>query len=444
LPTDKTLKIKKIIGPIWLVLEYSWYPFLTFLSTPYLLNRLGVDNYGLWVLFNTTIGISIAISSGTSLSVIKNISSIEWMDNPRVVELIIRSSLALSIVCGSLLSVICFSAFWFGANTFFEKMGNEEILLLIGVLAAVIISIEQIDAVLTAALKGAEQFGPTAKVEISFKALQIILAVVAVGFWGSLQIVFYIMVLISVIRLIAKYLMVKRFFKIASFAPVFNNIETTMHYAKWGWVQGFGSLLYGVADRFLIGSMLGAASLAYYSLATQLAQQIHGVSAAGLSALLPIISRKLREGYFSLSKITKITFITNMVWSTALSLGLLFFGKNILLIWLGEAEADACAEILKILIIAYWLLTINVVPFNILLASGKFKLTGIYVIVSGVIALFISYEMIQTFKLDLVGAAIGKITYAVITMVGMLFALSKILESENKKNHANKQKIELP
>ena len=54
-----------------------------------------------------------------------------------------------------------------------------------------------------------------------------------------------------------------------------------------------------MASRMLVGSLLGASSLTYYSIAAQLAMQVHAASAAGLSVIFPKISRKLTTQWFA-------------------------------------------------------------------------------------------------------------------------------------------------
>ena len=87
---------------------------------------------------------------------------------------------------------------------------------------------------------------------------------------------------------------------------------------------------------------------------------------------------------------------------------------------LGEAEAVASADLLWYLTIAYWLLAINVVPYYILLGLGRIRFIGISCIVAGAGAIFSMYVAIQA--IGLIGAASGRIVYAVLTLV-LIFPL---------------------
>jgi O-antigen/teichoic acid export membrane protein len=251
------------------------------------------------------------------------------------------------------------------------------------------------------------------------KTLQIFAAVLAVTIWGSVAALYVVLVLVAVARLIAKSWAARRFLALSSLRPTFANLGDILHYAKWGWLQGIGGLFFGIADRLLVGSLLGAASLAHYSLASQLAQQIHALSAAGFSVLFPKVSRWLAEdAYFSLWRITKLTMIGNILASGALALGLLIFGKTILSLWLGEAEAEASAEALWYLTIAYWLLAINVVPHFILLGVGRVRVVAISNLAAGIVLLVAMLVLVQPY--GLVGIAVARIVYGGIILVNCL------------------------
>ncbi|MDH4187665.1 MAG: oligosaccharide flippase family protein, partial [Nitrospira sp.] len=353
--------LTRLASPTWAVLEYGWYPLLVFIATPYLLHALGTEKYGHWMLLTATVSFGTILNVGTGAATIKQISAGRGRADGGNAERLVGSSLAIALLGGGLVAALIFVVFWFAGDTFFEKMGDRSLVRLTGVVAALLAWIEQIDNVFASALKGGEEFGRAARIEMTSKTLQILAAVMAVTLWGSVVALYVALVFVAAARLFAKAWITRRFLAISSLRPSFVNLADILHYARWGWLQGVGGLLFGVADRLLVGSLLGAASLAHYSLASQLAQQIHALSASGFSVLFPKVSRKLTEdAHFSLWRLTKLTMVGNVLGSVALALGLLIFGRTILSLWLGEAEAEASAEALWYLTIAYWLLAINV------------------------------------------------------------------------------------
>ena len=422
--------LKRLASPAWSVLEYGWYPLLVFLSTPYLLRTLGAEKFGLWMLLTATIGFGAVLNVGTGAATIKQVSAGRGRVDGGDVERVVRSSLAIALIGGGLLAALIFVVFWFAGDTFFEKMGDRSLVRLTGAVAALLAWVEQIDNVFASALKGAEQFGRASRIEMVSKTAQIFAAILVVAMLGTMTALYAALVLVAIARLVAKSWMVRRSLALLSLRPSFANMADILHYAKWGWLQGVGGIMFGIADRLLVGSLLGAASLAHYSVATQLAQQVHALSAASLSVLFPKVSRKLEgDANFSLWRITKLTMLGNLIASSALALGLLIFGREILSIWLGEVAAEASAEVLWYLTIAYWLLAINVVPYYILLGVGKVRFIGITCIISGVVAVFVTYAAIEV--VGLTGAAFGRGVYALLTMV-LLYPLAQLIIQERK------------
>ena len=408
--------LTKLVSPIWAMLEYAWYPLLVFMVTPYFLNTLGPQKYGHWMLLTATVGFGTILNGGTGAATIKRVSAGQGRADGGDVERVIRSSLAIALVGGGLLAALIFVVFWLAGDTFFQKMGDQSIVRLTGGAAALLAWIEQTDNVFASALKGAEQFGRAARIEMTSNTVQIVAAVLTVSAWGSVAALYAALVLVAVTRLIAKAWMARRLLDLSSLWPTFANGADILHYAKWGWLQGIGGLFFGIADRLLVGSFLGAASLAHYSVASQLAQQIHALSAAGLSVLFPKVSRKLEgDANFSLWRITKLTMAGNFIASGALALVLLIFGRQILSRWLGEAGAEASTEVLWYLTIAYWLLAINVVPHFILLGVGRMRFVAVSNLAAGVVLLIVMFVLVQPY--GLVGIGVARIVYGVIILV---------------------------
>ena len=407
-----------LVSPTWAVLEYGWYPLLVLVSTPYLLHSLGPKQYGMWMLLNATVSLGSVLSVGTSAGTIKQISESRGRKGHEEVERIIRSSLAMALIAGSLFSIFILAVFVMGADVFFNRMGDRSVLLLTGVVAAVLTVIDQIDNVFASALKGAEQFGRAARIEMAGKTAQVAAAVIAVIVWESLIALYFSLIIVATTRLIGKSWAIKSFLGLSSVQPCFNSLMGLFRFARWAWLQGAGGAFFGIADRMVIGALLGATSLAHYSVAMQLAQQIHGLSAAALSVVFPAVSRKLSENErFPLGDVTKMTMGVNLT-SGILAFGLMMFGRSILTIWLGEKEAEASTEVLWYLSIAYWLLAINVAPHFILLGVGRMQFVALSNLAAGIISFVPMVPLARVYGLS--GVAMSRIVYGTLILANCL------------------------
>src|SRR5262245_36033089 len=170
----------KFVDPALSGLYYGWYPLLVLFTTPYLLHSLGPMQYGVWMLLNATISLGSVLSIGASAGTIKQISASRGRASHEELERIIRSSLAMALIAGSLFAIFILAVFGMGGDLFFHRMGDRSLLSITGAVAAVLTIIDQIETVFASALKGAEQFGRAARIEIVGKTLQIVAAVIVV------------------------------------------------------------------------------------------------------------------------------------------------------------------------------------------------------------------------------------------------------------------------
>jgi O-antigen/teichoic acid export membrane protein len=397
------------------MLEYGWYPLLLFIATPWFLHRLGTGQYGIWMLLTATVGFGGVLNTGTGAATIKAVSAGIGRATNSDIERAVRTALAIALIGGGVLALVVFCVFWLAGGTLLGRMGNPALLQLTGVTAALLIWVEQLDNVFSSAMKGAEQFGQAAKVEIVSKTAQILVAALVLLPWPGLWALYAAVLAVSVMRLLAKIAIARRLLGLTDLCPSLAGTGDILHFAKWGWLQGVGGVLFGVADRILVGSMLGAASLAYYSIASQLAMQVHAVTAAGLSVIFPKVSRKLEDGgSFSLWRVTKLTMAGNLLLSTFLALMLILLGPMLLRIWIGADSAGPTAKLLFWLVIAYWVLALNVVPYYILLGLGRIRFVGLTVLVSGAIAVIAMYMAIS--RTGLTGAPAGRSIYAILSL----------------------------
>jgi O-antigen/teichoic acid export membrane protein len=410
---------KKLASPAWAMLEYGSYPLLLFIATPWFLRQLDTGGYGHWMLLTATVGFGGVLNAGTGAATIKAVSAGIGGSKDRDVEHTVKVSLAIAILGGGSLALLVFSVFSIAGPTLLSRMGDPALIRLTGVAAAALIWLEQLDNVFSSAIKGAEQFGQAARIEIASKTTQIVAAGIVLGMWPTLWALYATLLVVAVLRLIAKTIIARQLLGLTNLRPTLIGANSILDFAKWGWLQGVGGMLFGVADRMLVGSLLGASSLTYYSIASQLAMQIHAVSAAGLSVIFPKVSRKLESnGHFSLWRVSKLTMAGNLLLSSLLALVLLLLGPTILRSWIGATSAAPTAQILPWLVIAYWVLALNVVPYYILLGMGRMRFVGLTVLSCGIIAVTTMYFAITHEGLR--GAPAGRGIYALLSLALIL------------------------
>lgn len=407
--------LRKLASPAWAILEYGWYPLLLFIATPWFLYRLGTEQYGHWMLLTATVGFGAVLSTGTGAATTKAVSAGIGRAGSDP-ECTVRASLAIALIGGSALVLLVLAVFWLAGGSWFGRMGDPALVWLTGVAAALLIWLEQIDNVFSSAIKGAEQFGPAARVEVVSKTAQVLVAAIVLLKWTELPALYTALLLVAVTRLFAKAIIARRLLGLSNLRPSLTGVPEILYFAKWGWLQGIGGVLFGVADRLLVGSLLGATSLAYYSIASQLALQVHAITVAGVSVVLPTLSRKLANGRpFSLQRVAKLVMAANFALCTALASTLLIFGRDLLNFWLGFGTAQYVISILPYLVFAYWLIALNATPHYLLLSLGRFRFVAASNLVAGFLLILAISAVVTAYGLE--GVAAARILYGGVILI---------------------------
>lgn len=407
--------LRRLASPSWAVAEYLWYPLLLIVATPWFLRQLGTEQFGHWMLLTSIIGLGGILSSGTGSATIKLVSASIGRGDPLDAGRVVRASLAIAMLAGTGLALVLAIAFHVGGGALFARMGDPSLLRLTAMAAIVLLWLEQVDNVFSSALRGAERFGPAAQLEIAAKTVQVLAAAIALQVSPHILTLYAVLLVVSLARLFAKGLIVSRSLGLGHMGPSLEGARRLLAYSSWGWLQGIGGVLFGVADRMLVGSLLGAASLAYFSVASQLAMQIHALPAAALSVIFPAVSRmKESDRKSGLWRIVVLSAVASLLLSTAIAAFLLLLGKGVLNFWVGDQVAEPAGQVMPWLAVAYWLLALNVVPCYVLLGIGRIRYVGLTVLAAGVAATIAMYLAVG--RLGLAGSPVGRGVFALVTL----------------------------
>jgi len=399
--------------------DYLATPILMIAATPLLTSWLGVHQYGIWMLANAISGTLGVFNMGLGDATIKYVSSYHARGDERSVVRVIRSTLTIYALLGGVLTVLIFFTAPLLVHYVFKIKSRDHTLAIQAIqLAGIGLSIRSIDSVFLSALRGVERYDLTAKVTMAVKTATAVSAVflAAIGY-GVIEILLSSVALTAlgtfiqagvcrrVIPSLSFYLILDR----AALSEVFN-------FGIYSWIQSMAGMLFGQIDKLLIGAMLGTREVAYYTICAQLAQQIHSIPAAGFNFLFPLISRKSQyEGVNDLRHIYTRCLTINVLFALLLALPLVFLGKHILTVWMGDHFANEAYILLVILSVAFWLLSINVVPHNTLLGLGSVRFVAISNLVGGTLSLIGMVGLIPLIGIN--GAAAGRLFYGPIISI---------------------------
>ncbi|EAU5612241.1 hypothetical protein EF210_25440, partial [Salmonella enterica] len=128
-------------------------------------------------------------------------------------------------------------------------------------------------------------------------------------------------------------------------------IVNLLNESKWMFLQLTGGISLGLFDRLVIPLILSVNKLSSYVPCLQLVQLMFTISASANQILLPMFARMKASNTFPSNCFFKIQLVS---LSSALPcLVLLFFGYDILSIWISPAFASENFKLMQILSISY-------------------------------------------------------------------------------------------
>lgn len=355
---------------------------------PSLLQQLGPDGFGLFGVALTVISMSALFSIGASSITARNVSlCVEKNDNAGAISAV-RSAIGVVLLFGGSIAALAVISVPTISKHFLQRMGTDNTTsaaLLVGLVCALL---QEFDTVFSMALKGRDRFRLAATIEWVGRFLWATTILAAAAFSG----------LIATLVATVASLAVKAIVKGAATALVFHSSAVVVpsfdlarqgrlvSASRWLWFQNLSGLLALAADRLVVGSLFGSASMGVYTACAQLGQFAMLVPATAGQALLPWATKHVVAGT-SPSRGWKVTlvYLGFVCLVPGITMGLL--SAQALSVWLGPSFSENNWPTLVALSVSGASLAFFVPYHYALLAAGRVRLIGWANICGGLVCL---------------------------------------------------------
>jgi O-antigen/teichoic acid export membrane protein len=416
------------------IAEYIAQPLSMLVAAPFLVHKLGLSQYGVWMLVSAILGSMGILSTGFGDATVKYVSAYRGQNNLAGVERTMRATLTINAFLGGLFGVLVWVAAPYAVDHIFkiEPMFHTASLQAIRI-SAVILAIRSIESVFVSALRAFERYGPPVKLNVFLRTIVVVSAVVlaAVGrgvvaimiatlFWSALVVILQAVAARRVVGRLNPFPTLEK----EALAEVFS-------FGCFSWLQALAAVVFSYADRFLVAAMLGTAPLAIYALCVQVSQPIHGLAAAAFNFVFPHISARHEAGEIhGPRRVFRLALLTSVGLSLALATPLVLFGKPLLTLWMGAEFAQQAYVVLAVLAVAHMILAVNIVAHYTLLALGCVRFVSIVNVLGGIVslgavALFIPY-------FGLTGAAFGRLLYGAVAALSLFRVRTMLARSVSR------------
>jgi O-antigen/teichoic acid export membrane protein len=408
----------KVPRSVWAAVEYGTLPLLLLVATPVLLNHLGLQLYGLWIFVISCAGLGSLFTLGAASTATRHVSYWQATGERRLVLETARCCIALATITVMLPSLMIWGASEYLAIAWFGKLGPTSQVRSALLVVAIVMFVNEIDAVVAGVLRGFDQWRGNAITEIIGRGILVAGACqIAIEERGLLTLLLW-----TVVSYVCKFIM--RAAILAYMLPDLLDtlrvsrdvLNQTVRFGRWQGIQSLAAFLLLTFDRILVGAWLGAAALARYTVCIQLAQQIHAIPAAAGSTLYPFASRLSAAKKTIEMRQLAVMALPLLMFASVLAGCLIVFRHEILSVWIGDAFAKDNGHLFAYLAVAFFVLAISVVPHYLLLGFGEPHVVAITNLLGGLA--YVGAALILLGSEDLVALAQARVIYGLILFLG--------------------------
>jgi len=395
------------------------------LVIPYLDKNLGIERIGLLTIFWSLIGYFSVFDFGLGRAITQKISSI----NNDLSDLKKKSTIGLFLTLilgflGTLISVLLLQLFPLSNFKISQDLINE--VTISTYLVCFSIPLTTFSSGARGILEGVLMFKEINILKFFLGLTNFIFPVISIILFGNNLIFIVALLLFSrLIYCILIYNLIKSYIISINIKESQSEVRSLFIFGGWMTISNIISPLMVIADRFVIGFVLGVSVVAYYTVPSEFLIKLLIIPAAITTSVFPVFSNLFFSNKKRLKKIynkTIILIFSLMFVITALTFVFSEFGLEI---WLGYDYKNNSSLIVKILLFGILFNSIAQVPYSLIQSSGDAKSTTIIHVTESIIYFPLLFLLIN--KFGIIGAALAWTTRACIDFILLkIVALKKI------------------
>lgn len=423
------LKSQTFKNSYWSIVDVTVYPAVMIFATAFFIQKLGAEQYGVWMLVNSLMASIGVLNLGLADATIKYISQYRALQDNYAVLRIIRTTFSIYVGLAVILVVISFSIGLIINHFGWFHIEIPQRLILANCIkvSGIILGSKFIEQVFLAIFRGFERYDISAQLSTISKLTIIGCQVILVSLNYQIVEVFQGVALIMVLLIFIESIVVKLYFHNVSFRPYFDKstFKEVFSYGLWSWLQSVFIIVASQLDKFAIASLVGLKILAYYSIGYTVYIQLHSIFAASVSWIFPAVSLKIQRKESILPLYYQSRF---MLFCSALIIVslLVFTGPWIFKQWLGDIVFAKSYPFIFLFLCYEILIVLNIIPYYFLNGGGFVQLNTWFEFFTKLLNLISMFLFFQYF--GVIGLIYGLIVSLVVTIpIQNYFLTNKVL-----------------
>lgn len=405
---------------------------IAFVLTPYVVHTLGDTRYGIWTILVALTGYMMVLDLGVSSAIIKFVARYRAQQDTQAVNEFVSSAFAVYIVI-ALVILLLTPLLAYGVTHYieFEDELKDTVYLLV-VITSVNMAFTTLRGLFKGTLVGLQRHDIVNALKIS-QGLFTSALIFLVLYMGYGLLAMSIVAISTQLLLIASLIyFTRKYFpeiQIKLSLAKLATAKSAVNFGKFTFLSMLANQMVYFSDVLIVGFFLSAAAVAYYTIASTLAQYTQQLVIGICSSFLPYFSGvqasddsgELVRSYLMGTKIV-------IAVSNLFCVGIFILGSYFIEIWLSEIYAAISTPILLILITIQIVKGPQSLSYSLLQGLGKHKVYSYWQTVFSVSNLVLSIILVKAYGLLGVAAAtaITQITFHGVVVPILTFKFLKI------------------
>jgi O-antigen/teichoic acid export membrane protein len=426
------MKQRLVFGTILTAVSSGWSVIITLFLTPFLINNLGKELYGIWVLvtsFTVASGFLSLLDLGIQSSIVKFVAEYHAKQDQERLAQVISAGLYFFLGIG-VIGAIGVAVF---AWLFFTKIFSfPPSLAIVGQSLLFILAVQTIlefpSLIFLAVLVGLQQFVFIRILNILQMSLYAVLSVLMIISGYGVVSLGIAMLVVSVVKLLLAMIVVRRILPNLSFVLRFDKILlfSVVRFSGGMFLVRILAVIYNQMDKIIIGVMLTSTLLTDYDIAYKIQLlALIALSFVNPQIVAPASSLYATQDYIRLQEL----FLKGTKYSLALCLPVIVcafvLSRSIIQVWIGPEYAYN-TFIAQLFLSSVFIIAAIAVGQNILFGMGHIRAVLLIMIPNIVVNLLIS--IILAPRIGVAGVIWGTVIGTVIVFLPYLWYYLKTLE----------------
>jgi len=395
------------------VIDYLSYPVGMLLVAPVVLHRIGVAEYGVWMIATSVISAGSMIAAGFGDACVQRVAQLRATGELSNAPDAVKSILAINALLGTTLACAAWASAPYAA-TRIAASATVSVGECIGALriASVLILVRAVESALVGVQRAFEQYRSTVQISTAVRIVTLFAAAVLAWFGFRNVAILSATAVVMIAGVLLQYREARRLLGQVHLRPSFSSVEARALFRRgfFTWLQTLGGVVSGQLDRILLGTYLGAVAVAPYSLCVQFSHPLYGLTGSALNFLFPYLCRRAVDQPPQILRRTLLkAFAANALLVAVPSALLLMLGEKLIALWGGAALAQSAAPILPPIVIASAFVGLSVTGIYAMQALGLFKQVAYINLAGRAVALFAMIALLRQY--GVAGLAVARLSY---------------------------------